>query len=103
MPIVTTAATVMQELGLLAFLILVGALSFGYLVWRIVKAQDKISATLDKVNERQFQHDQRAQDMHSTCKEHGGDIRSLKDEVNGVKTAVSGLTTEMMVLKEKVG
>ena len=44
----TIAANLYRDLGALAFLIVVGALSFAYLVMRIVKAQDKISATLDR-------------------------------------------------------
>ena len=104
---INVAANLYRDLGALAFLIIAGALSFAYLVWRIVKAQDKISATLDRVNERQSMHDQRSVDMHLTCIEHGKQLGELRTEVAGFKTEMKGelggLSKEVAVLKERVG
>ena len=100
---VKTAAEVYHNLGALAFLIVCGALAFAYLVLRIVKTQDKISATLDKVNERQSQHDQRAVDMHATCQDHGIQLHDLRDGLGEVRDGLAGLSTEVKVLKERVG
>ena len=103
----TIAANLYRDLGALAFLIVVGALSFAYLVLRLVKAQENISATLDRVNERQSTHDQRSLDMHLTCIEHGKQIGELRTEVVGFKTEMKGelggLSKEVAVLKERVG
>ena len=98
-----TAAELYHQLGALAFLIVVGALAFGYLVLRIVKTQDKISDRIDRMDARQSTHDQRAQDMHSTCKDHGTQIDALGRGLEGVRADLGGLTTEVKVLKERVG
>ena len=88
----TNAATsIFKELGALAFLIVVGALAFVYLVWRIVLAQDRITATQDKMLEKLSSHDQRAEDMHVTCKEHGTQIDALTRDVGELKTDVAEL------------
>ena len=98
-----TAAELYHQLGALAFLIVVGALAFGYLVLRIVKTQDKISDRIDRMDARQSQHDQRAIDMHGTCKDHGVQIDALGKGLADVKSELGGLSTEVKVLKERVG
>ena len=89
--IAKTAAELYKELGALAFLIVMGALAFVYLVWRIVLAQDKITATQDRMLEKLSKHDQRAEDMHDTCKAHGGQIDALTRDVGELKTDVAEL------------
>lgn len=74
-----SAASIYSELGPLAFLLVVGALAFAYLVWRIVIAQDKISDTLDRVNGVLSSHDQRASDMHATCREHSTQLDKISE------------------------
>lgn len=88
---ITALITLFRELGALAFLIVVGALAFVYLVWRIVLAQDRITATQDKMLEKLSSHDQRAEDMHSTCKTHGSAINALTRDVGELKTDVAEL------------
>lgn len=92
---ISTAAGIYKELGALAFLIICGAIAFAWMVWRIVKTQDKISDRLDSISDRQATHDQRALDMHMTCKEHGMAIATLAKEVGG-------LSADVRVLQEKV-
>lgn len=107
----TSAATkqaieVYRELGALAFLILCGALALGYLIWRIVKIQDKISDTQERIERRLEGHDQRAQDMHGTCRIHGEQISHLHKGIGEfkieVKKEISELSREIAVLKERV-
>ena len=92
---ISTAAGIYKELGALAFLIICGALAFAWMVWRIVKTQDKISDRLDSISDRQATHDQRALDMHMTCKEHGAEIATLAKRVGD-------LSADVRVLQEKV-
>jgi len=103
---ITTAATIMQELGILAFLILVGALAFCYMVWRIVKAQDKIADKLNEVATTFSTHHQNALDMHTTCRVHGEQIgylhKGLNDFKEEITSEINGLSTEVAVLKERV-
>lgn len=106
MQTITTAATILQELGILAFLILVGALAFCYMVWRIVKAQDKIADKLNEVGNTFSTHHQNALDMHTTCRVHGEQISYLHKGMDAFKSEVSSalgeLSTEVQVLKERV-
>ena len=89
--IAKTAAEIYRELGALAFMILAGCLAFAWMVWRIVKAQDRITATQDRMLEKLSKHDQRAEDMHGTCKEHGSQIDSLTRDVGELKTDIAEL------------
>ena len=89
--VVKTAAEIYRELGALAFMILAGCIAFAWMVWRIVKAQDRITATQDKMLEKLSSHDQRAEDMHSTCKTHGSAINALTRDVGELKTDVAEL------------
>ena len=107
----TNAATkqaieVYRELGALAFLILCGTLAMGYLIWRIVKIQDKISDTQERIERRLEGHDQRAQDMHGTCRIHGEQIGHLYKGMGELKTEVKNelnvLAREIAVMKERV-
>ena len=93
--LVRTSAQIYNEIGPVAFLIICGALTFGWLVWRIVVAQDKISNTLDKVNGILSSHDQRAADMYATCREHGTQLAKINDTL-GEHTA------QIKVLQEVV-
>lgn len=108
------AGDIYRELGALAFLIVVGALAFIYLVWRIVKAQDNISITQAAILAHMASHDARGsliqqnQDMmHTTCRDHGTKIDYLHKGMIDFKAEVTGeigeLQTEVKVLKERVG
>lgn len=90
-----TAATIYQELGPFAFLLICGSLTFGWLVYRIVMTQDRISDTLDSLNQRITGHDQRASDMHITCREHGKQLDKIHE-------TLSEHTTQIQVLQEVV-
>lgn len=100
------AIEVYRELGALAFLIICGALALGYLIWRIVKIQDKISDTQERIEKRLEGHDQRAQDMHGTCRVHGEQISHLHKGMNefkaDVKEEINLLSREIAVLKERI-
>lgn len=98
-----TAAELYHQLGALAFLIVCGALAFLFLVWRIVKTQDAISDRFARMDARQATHDQRAQDMHATCKDHGAQLHDLREGLGEVKDGLGALSTEVKVLKERVG
>lgn len=108
-----TSAEIYKELGPLAFLIVIGALAFIYLVWRIVQAQDKIVDAQAAIAKSMAEHDARGgliqqnqEIMHGTCKEHGEKIEYLHKgmiEFKGeVTEELSELKTEVKVLKEKV-
>ena len=90
------AAGIYRELGAFAFLLIVGALAFAYLVWRIVQAQDKLADSQNRMLEKFSSHDQRSLDMHETCQEHGRKMDALRSDVKDLQTDVT-------VLKERVG
>ena len=107
------AGDIYRELGALAFLIVVGALAFIYLVWRIVKAQDNISVTQAAILAHMAAHDARGgliqqnQDqMHSTCKDHGQKLdylhKGMVDFKVEVKEEITQLQTDVKVLQERV-
>ena len=90
------AAGIYKELGAFAFLLIVGALAFAYLVWRIVQAQDKLADSQNRMLEKFSSHDQRSADMYGTCQEHSRKMDDLRCDVKDLKTDVT-------VLKERVG
>lgn len=57
----------MQELGIFGFLILVGAIAFAYLVWQIVKTQNRIADKLDNINVCLSTHDRQGQGIGTVC------------------------------------
>ena len=109
-----TTTEIYRELGPLAFLIVIGALAFCYMVWRIVQAQDKIAETQAQMATKMAEHDARGgliqqnqEIMHSTCRDHGNKIELLHQGMLEFKEEVteemSGLQTDVKLLKEKVG
>lgn len=88
-------AKVFSELGLVAgmivILLAVVIVAFWFTLWRLHPLQKDIKAdqaTIAECNKQTAQtlkevslilasHDQRAQDMHATCKDHGGQIDYL--------------------------
>lgn len=109
-----STADIYRELGPLAYLIVIGSMTFVYLVWRIVQAQDKIVDTQAAIAAKMSEHDARGcliqqnqELMHGTCRDHGDKIDSLHSGMIEFKSEVteelSELKSEVKVLKERVG
>ncbi len=91
------AVAAYQRLGALDFLIFGMALSLGFLIWRIVKTQDKIVTTQDNLfskmeamNNSLSVHDRQAQEMSDR-------IEKGVDCLNTVKTSVAKLEGRLKV------
>ena len=108
-----TAADVYRQFGALDFLILCMCLALGYLIYRIVKAQDALAEKMAKMADSQQQHDARGgliqqnqQMMHETCKDHGERITDMHKgmiEFKGEMTErLNNVEKEVAILKERV-
>ena len=104
------AADVYRQFGALDFLILCMCLALGYLIYRIVKAQDALAEKMAKLVDSQQQHDARGgliqqnqQMMHETCKDHGERITQMHQGMNDFKEDVTDrlnkVEKEIAVLK----
>ena len=105
-----TAASIYRQFGALDFLILCMCLALGYLIYRIVKAQDKLAEKMANLVDSQQQHDARGgliqqnqQMMHETCKDHGERISYLHKGMiefkEDVTERLSDVEKEVAVLK----
>lgn len=113
MQAIQTAASIMQELGLLAFLILVLALAFCWMTYRIVRTQDRIALLQDRLLEKMGEHDsrgaliqQKAGLMHDTCLDHGDLLDEMKNGMNDFRAKlldrIAALEKEVALLKAKI-
>ena len=75
----------------------------------ISETQKQISATLTLISSSLSAqgitfgvHDQRASDMHATCREHGDQIGDIYDKIGETAKAMAELAKEMAVLRERV-
>lgn len=84
-----------ESLGALGFLIVAMALAFCFLVWRVVKTQDKISQTLDSLFAKSdaigtilAAHDRQGQEINDKIGKAEGCLTVLKTQVAEIKGRV---------------
>lgn len=104
------AADTYRQFGALDFLILCMCLALGYLIYRIVKAQDALADKMARLVDSQQQHDARGgliqqnqQMMHETCKDHGERISGMHKGMiefkEDVTKRLSEVEREIAILK----
>ena len=93
--IVSSAASIYKELGILAFLVIsfvcCAIVALGFLIWRISKTQDRITLLLDKlfassdaICQTLAVHDRQAQTAV-------GDLKDLMKNITDVKSTVESI------------
>ena len=113
MSAVKSAGDLMEQLGVLQFLVLFLVVAFSYFIFQIVKIQAQTATTLKHVGdgvagvkETLAVHDQRAVDMHHTCNMHGSQLDVMYDGMQEFRTKllerIAKLEQEVAILKERV-
>lgn len=113
MSAVKSAGDLMEQLGVLQFLVLFLVVAFSFFIYQIVKIQAQTANTLkhvgdkvDVVGNTLSVHDQRAADMHHTCNTHGSQLDNMYEGMQEFRTKllerIAKLEQEVAVLKEKV-
>jgi len=91
-----TGVTAYQQLGALGFLIVAMVLAFAFLVWRIVKSQDRTTTLQDKMFERLdtlcsvlAMHDRQAQGMDGKLDASALCMTNIKVQLGRIEGVVS--------------